>query len=606
MSGPPVPPPRRVAAPAAKPLDAGTGRVCASFDAASGAWLSVGAPHPIHGWIELSGADAFDEALRGDADATRAHRLLLTEPASAFLVVELDGHPPRLEPNLEADTPRWRGPGVSVTVEAVPDARAIRQRWSVDPSRGDAITLRVRGRIDRPALAEITESDPLPPIATHTSFRVAGGAVRIADPTLPARVALRISGAATAWQHAEDGLRTAVAPRGHGTTFVVEVEVDGAPDGRPSAPGPTSQPADRLERRALAYVRGCTAMSVADDERAVITDHRLLPLSWTRDAYWQMLALLAADGRGDRQRVADHLRWLWRRCERPDGRWVRSHHTNGRRKDMPWQADQQLYPILELADYHRLVGTLPEGVRWVAELPRAWATVGAATDPELGLLATQENAADDPAVHPFISATQVLMWYAAHRLAELVETERMPTDADALRARGDHARRSLLAAAATDAPWPYAIDTTANRVEYHDANDLPVALAPLWGFCDATDPSWNATMRFALGPENPGWVSGPRAGLGSRHTSGAWTLGDVQAWIVARAIGDGPGQDHALHRLHEVAFADGMLPEAYSTDPRHDRRIRHWFAWPGAAITALRILDRSGALEARLATRTIH
>jgi hypothetical protein len=33
-----------------------------------------------------------------------------------------------------------------------------------------------------------------------------------------------------------------------------------------------------------------------------------------------------------------------------------------------------------------------------------------------------------------------------------------------------------------------------------------------------------------------------------------------------------------------------MLPEAYSaTGPME--RIRHWFAWPGAALAALRLLD---------------
>jgi hypothetical protein len=50
-----------------------------------------------------------------------------------------------------------------------------------------------------------------------------------------------------------------------------------------------------------------------------------------------------------------------------------------------------------------------------------------------------------------------------------------------------------------------------------------------------------------------------------------------------------------LSRLEEVAFVDGMLPEAYDADG--DARIRHWFAWPGAALAALRLLDRAGRLE---------
>jgi hypothetical protein len=51
-----------------------------------------------------------------------------------------------------------------------------------------------------------------------------------------------------------------------------------------------------------------------------------------------------------------------------------------------------------------------------------------------------------------------------------------------------------------------------------------------------------------------------------------------------------------------VAFVDGMLPEAYTATGTVDR-IRHWFAWPGAALAALRILDRDERLESRLSAR---
>jgi hypothetical protein len=40
-----------------------------------------------------------------------------------------------------------------------------------------------------------------------------------------------------------------------------------------------------------------------------------------------------------------------------------------------------------------------------------------------------------------------------------------------------------------------------------------------------------------------------------------------------------------------------MLPEAYGADGPDDFRVRHWFAWPGAAIAALLILDARGEIE---------
>jgi meiotically up-regulated gene 157 (Mug157) protein len=105
-------------------------------------------------------------------------------------------------------------------------------------------------------------------------------------------------------------------------------------------------------------------------------------------------------------------------------------------------------------------------------------------------------------------------------------------------------------------------------------------------------------MAFAFSPANPAWSSGRRAGLGSVHTPGPWTLGDIQRWLRGRIVGDVDEADAAIARLEQVAFADGMLPEAYGADD--DTRIRHWFAWPGAALAALRTLDRDGRLEAML------
>ncbi len=111
-------------------------------------------------------------------------------------------------------------------------------------------------------------------------------------------------------------------------------------------------------------------------------------------------------------------------------------------------------------------------------------------------------------------------------------------------------------------------------------------LAPLWGFCKTTEPAWRTTMEYAFDPANPGFVPGVSGGLGSRHTPGTWTLGDVAHWVSAGLIDDQETADAALARLVDVAFSDGMLPEAYDPDGSGSA-ARHWFAWPGAALGAL-------------------
>jgi hypothetical protein len=90
-----------------KPLDVGNGQVCASF-ALDGSWLSLGCPHPIHGFVERNGAPAFDEALRGRPDAVRRYRRQLTLAGNAAL--RLTGDVPDLAPEPgPAGRPRWSG-----------------------------------------------------------------------------------------------------------------------------------------------------------------------------------------------------------------------------------------------------------------------------------------------------------------------------------------------------------------------------------------------------------------------------------------------------------------------------------------------------------------
>ncbi len=614
-----------------KPRDVGNGLVCASFGRA-GEWLSLATVDPEAGFVELTGLPLFDPELRGNVDAVRRFRSWMRREEHAFLRVEAG----RATISSREDAPR--------------STRAVVQRLVIRASRRDrpaVIRIRVNGRLAPPTLAEISEVDP--------SVVDSGGVAGTAKSRLKAREGtLRVSGTGApviiqAWlRHGGEEQDSSAEGRAdrrlHWTvlrrrmpTAVASVDWPGdaeevhldvacsfdravpeAPDwleGRRLTPPPHQEaepsrplqvparlvkPLGVMNRRAASYTRGCTALQVAAGERCILADHRILPLSWTRDAYWQARLLLAAWQRGghddDARIVADHLRWLFLRCERPDGRWVRSHHADGRRKDHPLQADQQLYPLLELVDFVEITGTLPElppGRAWDELVREAWAAAESAIDGPTGLIRTDENPADDVPAYPFIVSDQVLLWHVASRLAAVAQ--RLGLVRATLLQQATRSRTAVEERFVVDGPlgrqWAYSIDGRGGIERYMEANDLPVALAPLWGFCRSNDGPWRTTIRFAFDAGNPGFVPGIAGGLGSRHTPGTWTLGDIIGWVAFGLMGERDAADAALARLVGAAFEDGMLPEAY--DPEGSgASVRHWFAWPGAALAVL-LLERA-------------
>jgi meiotically up-regulated gene 157 (Mug157) protein len=182
----------------------------------------------------------------------------------------------------------------------------------------------------------------------------------------------------------------------------------------------------------------------------------------------------------------------------------------------------------------------------------------------------------------------VLLWHTARRLSDVAPL--LELDRELLEQIAGRIHEAFEEHFRIEGPlgpmWAYSVNGRGGVERYMDANDLPAAMAPLWGFARPTDEHWRTTMRFAFDAENPGYVEGPMGGLGSRHTPGTWPLGDVMGWVAFGLMEDEASSEAALERLVRAAFADGMLPEAY--DPEGSgSAVRHWFAWPGAALATI-------------------
>lgn len=579
-----------------KPLDFGGDGITGSVDI-SGRLIALNAPHPEHGYVSLTTAPPFTEGERYNPAAVRAYRAGLAA---------LEGFGPHFADEIVARE-------ACLLEDAVPQVRLSFVRGgqatitsfahgggAVQICEFENVTPRWQGRIalQRCAYTQLTEGGPLPAVAVESRLRLHEGLLTLENPALGWAVA---AAGLPAGEPARQEIEGAVMVDLEGRAGIVVLCYAFGPDAEMAAQrardlaaqdlhaaleqqlmhwGQLWQagPVDPLARRGLVY--GLSLAVPDGDGICVLTDHMLLPLSWNRDAYYVMLALLhwqpqMAD------LVRGHLIWLFEMAERPDGLWGRCYLANGRIKDSAFQLDQQLFPLLELADYVLMTGDRATLERLAPHVGPLVETLLAMRAEGLSLLPTDETPGDDPIAYPYHLSSHILMWRVWGRLHELG----LPGDFNKLAAAvredilahfvAEHGGRRLLS---------YAADGQGQHHFYHDANDTPLVLAPLWGLFASDDPLWRATLDFAFSDDNRGGAYDGR--LGSVHTPAPWPLGDLQELLLARLLQDPGREARVWAHLHCAAQWDGALPEAY--DPVSCAVVsRHWFAWPGALLAYL-------------------
>lgn len=354
----------------------------------------------------------------------------------------------------------------------------------------------------------------------------------------------------------------------------------------------------RLIRQSLVYVLGCCAIPLNNGQATcLITDHQLLPLVWTRDAYYAIQALLALRKSAlltGEQTVAtavenvvrQHLIWLFEIAERPAGYWGRAYLANGKCKDFIFQLDQQCYPLLELADYVEITGDKTFAQPLKPQLEEILGGLLARRAKEAWLFPTSETPADDRVEMPYHFSSQITLWRVFKRLAWLDVLESYRKD-QLLKIAGQIQQdiyRFMVAEHQQQKIFCYLTDLQGNYQFYHDANDWPTIFAPSWDFCPPDDPIWRNTLAFAFSPANQsGFYPGRYGGLGSVHTPHPWPLGEIQELYLARSQNDDARLKEVWAKLLKRACWDGNFPEA-SNENTNQVSSRHWFAWPGAML----------------------
>lgn len=605
---------RLIPAAGGKPLDFAGGGLTGSVNH-DGRLTALNAYHPVHGYVTLTAALPFPEAERYNPAAVRAYRAGLTalEGFGLAFASPIVGREAWL---IEDAVPHLRlmladGATAECTtfIPADQPIGAV-QLWRF--SRPD-VTVRLSGRVSlqRCAYTQLTEGGPLP-IPSHETrpFHTRpGGPLGLENTALGWATVLS---AGDAIPNGDGTLALAGVPPA-GTEFTLFIAPGSTPDEaeanwrKLAGDAPpiellrrtldhwqacwtdwphTAHPLDAVLRRALVYALACAVPApgrTAPDALCLLTDHQLLPLSWNRDSYYAALALLRWRGEMA-DLVRRHLLWLFEVAERPGEAWGRSYLANGRQKDPIFQLDQQIFPLLELADYTDATGDHATLSRLRRHIGPILTMLRARQDAASGLLPTAETPADDPIAMPYHLSSHILLWHTLRRLGRLLADADLITWAGQLHAA---TRQHFTAEFRGRTLFAYLTDGHGRYHFYHDANDLPLILAPIWGFCTADDPVWRATLDFAFSEANAGgYYAGPLGGLGSVHTPAPWPLGLVQELLYAHLVGDAPHAEQVIARLGRMAQWDGALSEA--CDAASGVVVsRHWFAWPGAALVAL-------------------
>lgn len=616
-----------------KPLDIGNGVITASIGR-TGQIQALSGVHRTHGSIVLSPDVAFDDDRRFDVAAVRRHRQGLADPDGPGITISTPLAWQAVEAALLADAvPRLQletGPvraTVTTWAPVEPSVAGVVQTWDLHNTarRPSHLAGRVTGlgQLARASLTQLTEGGIVPAPDSSTILAVGAGVVVLEAPALPAVALIHVqlrrgstSETPTALpeieltlapdEHAEIVLRvclgetrpqarrvlTALSPDTLDPTLTRWTDTTAAT--LTAVPGVADTQAERLVTRAINYATGDCTVTVGRTT-CVLTDHRILPLTWTRDAYWTCTALAETRADGAADLIRRHLDWLFDVAQRPDGWWARSYLPSGAVKDPAHQLDQQCYPLLETIDH-------AQRSHDEATLRRHADTIGDVASRLLdrrhptGLLATDETPADDPLDLPFHLSSNLLAAHTFRRLAEVADT--VDLDRPALTEAASRTLAAITEHLAIEVDGrgclAYATDLSTSRW-YHDANDVPTVLAPRWGLDIPLD-LWEATLEMAFSTANAdGFAPGPVGGLGSVHTPGAWPLGDAQELMFAAWTGDRPRSADVLNRVATTASWDGSLPECRDPDTGAVRS-RHWFAWPGCLLVlALQMLADPGA-----------
>ncbi|MCY9670826.1 glycoside hydrolase family 125 protein [Paenibacillus alginolyticus] len=633
-----------------KPLDIGCGSLTASIKE-NGTISTINAYHPTKGYLTLSSLETFSNGLWYDSEYVRAYRKRIAgfgegNRAHGFGFSHnreiQDWHSGYTPEGKLVITYKIDQLNLAITFEAIDASGRATVVQSIEIKNNSTmeqtLPFQIGGiyNLNRCSYGQLTEGGPIQMPEQINDLEIQGNRMSLRNPSLPAQVVMTIL---------EDGQpfdlgtekRTSNEPIKQLSeyqwkiapsevkqlliTYTINTEGEALNDAEwgndaiflhlkdismvdePLCFIDTSW-SHYVIRRNVAYILNCCSVPVQDEQVCVITDHQLLPLSWNRDSYYMMRLLIDVDEhegiltQAERSKVREtikgHLLWMFMTAERPSGYWGRAYLTNGYCKDDVYQLDQQCYPLLELCEYYEWTNDKETVVRLLPYLEDTIQEIMKIRHEQYWLFRTGETPADDKVDYPYHFSSQILMWQTLRKLDAL--NKEIPFTTQKLHEWVQQVQTDCFDHFTIESEgkrmFAYLVDLQGNHTTYHDANDLPTVLAPIWGFCDADDSRWINTMEFAFSTRNiGGYYEGIYGGLGSIHTPHPWPLGDAQQLIYSALINDQDQYTLVIQKLKQLCQWDGLYSEAVH-EQSGEVASRHWFSWPGAFISQALLLNK--------------
>lgn len=582
-----------------KPLDFGKDGVCGSIDT-QGNLIALNIYHAKEGYVGLTTGALFSTADRYDQQAVRRYRnkWATTQGFGPAFNQEIIGSSATLLANAIPEVTLIFADGSKAITTIVPCEHGAVQRWQFFN-----ITPEWRGNlsVQRAAYSQLTEGGPLPDIVPELTLNYSDAKITISDDNLPCTAIIAGFDDTNEQKHqANKHINVQIEQKSCQTVILTYAVAEDKAEALAKTEILNDYkvpvkfaallekecaqwqnyladlPDDIILKRALTYGR-MLSIPTPNEGVCIMTDHMLLPLSWNRDAYFVAKALLDW-GESHWDIVRKHLIWMFEIADRGDeNEWGRCYLINGQVKDKAYQLDQQLFPLLQLAEYVQYSGDQATLTRLLPHVMPLVDTILKRKHPNAYLFPTDETPADDPLDYQYHFSTHLLMWHTFNVLHKLLPDNKFD---DIAKEVHDSIQTHFIAPHNGQDLYAYATDMKKNYLFYHDANDVPLALAPQWGFISHTDAVWQATIEFAFSKENDGGYYGDDK-LGSIHTPAPWPLGDVQKLVISRYKDDQKQEQRALQNIQMAAQWDGGLPEAYNSET-YAVVSRHWFAWPNA------------------------